>query len=401
VGSGKSYAGCLKGIEKALLKPKSQGLIGRKEFASLEKTTMRVFFNEVMPLYTNQQSGFKIVSYNQTKHILVLNNGSVIFFSDLNDAEKIKSFNLNWWFVDEATEITEQMFNMLTTRLREGEGNQGFMATNPSNYYHWIYKRIIKPYINGNKDKFDVIQTNTTENYALSKEYLDDMNEFMKIDEDYYKQYIMGQWGVMGEGIVYKTFDPLKHVQEFDYKNIQFKSLFRSIDWGFENPFVCLYIGIDNEDNVFVFDEYYIKETSNEDNANNLLSKYSDMSFQNTFVDPSASHFIALLISKKQRVTLANNAVEEGIMSVRRKLAIKKSFDGTEKPSLLIHPNCKNLITEFQNYIYAKWKTGDMKEIPKEEPVKKNDHCLDALRYFIHTYYMINRRSNMINIKAY
>jgi PBSX family phage terminase large subunit len=70
---------------------------------------------------------------------------------------------------------------------------------------------------------------------------------------------------------------------------------------------------------------------------------------------------------------LGQNAVSAGISRVKDKLA-----SGTLK----IHKTCPNLIREFKMY---RWKEAAKRteEDRKDEPIKKDDHALDALRYLI------------------
>ncbi len=50
---------------------------------------------------------------------------------------------------------------------------------------------------------------------------------------------------------------------------------------------------------------------------------------------------------------------------------------------LHIHERCINTIKEIQGYKYKEDRNGNV----LEEPVKFNDHTMDALRYAVFTYY--------------
>ena len=58
----------------------------------------------------------------------------------------------------------------------------------------------------------------------------------------------------------------------------------------------------------------------------------------------------------------------DGITKVQDYLKIQ----GDGKPRLTVDPSCVNTINEFESYV---WKEN------KDEPVKDNDHAMDALRY--------------------
>ena len=63
-----------------------------------------------------------------------------------------------------------------------------------------------------------------------------------------------------------------------------------------------------------------------------------------------------------------NKDLFSGISVVKRYL---RSNDG--KSRLFIFKNCVNMIREFKSYW---WGSGD-------SPIKKDDHCLDELRYYL------------------
>ncbi len=65
--------------------------------------------------------------------------------------------------------------------------------------------------------------------------------------------------------------------------------------------------------------------------------------------------------------------VLDGITAVQGYLAIQ----GDGRPRLTVDPSCVDTINEFESYV---WKPE------KDEPVKENDHAMDALRYAIYTY---------------
>jgi phage terminase large subunit len=60
--------------------------------------------------------------------------------------------------------------------------------------------------------------------------------------------------------------------------------------------------------------------------------------------------------------------VLDGIAAVQERLKVQA--DGL--PRLTVDPSCLNTINEFESYV---WKPE------RDEPVKENDHALDALRY--------------------
>jgi phage terminase large subunit-like protein len=65
------------------------------------------------------------------------------------------------------------------------------------------------------------------------------------------------------------------------------------------------------------------------------------------------------------------------------KLSSLISPGGGQLPKLYVMENCANLIREFRHYVWADWARKRDKYNPKEMPLKKDDHLLDALRYLV------------------
>jgi hypothetical protein len=75
----------------------------------------------------------------------------------------------------------------------------------------------------------------------------------------------------------------------------------------------------------------------------------------------------------------ADNAVRAGIQTVTALLA--PGPDGTRR--LYVAPRCVHTIAEYGSYQYAT--AADGRHDPSEQPLKQNDHALDATRYALHT----------------
>lgn len=196
-------------------------------------------------------------------------------------------------------------------------------------------------------------------------------------------------------GRIYSEFDEGYHVVH-DYQFNPNWPNYVSFDFGFRNPFVCLNIQVDPSENVYVWDEYYERNfTSTEhgrrlksiiqwrvdggyhdpagpDDANSIIKVWhDDADYHNGYVDDVM-------------LTGAPNDWQAGVNRVKEWLKFVGQPDGSSKPKLFVSDTCKNVIREFNTY-RVKEQTEKMNETrdPKEEPRKKDDHAMDALRYFI------------------
>ena len=382
VGSGKTLAGCYRALKLSLTYDNNVGLIGTQTDWQLISTTMQTFF-EIINGLEYKQINDHLKSYGK----IIFKNGSRIHYKSLDDESKLRSLNLGWFYIDEATTVKKSVWDMLTSRLRLNtvDKHYGFLTTNPDSKYHWIYREFIANDKKKNKKDYNVIYAKTTENEFLPKTYVDNM---LCKDEDFKFRFVEGKWGITS-GLVYKEFQRNIHVKEV--KIDAYKRFFRAIDYGYTNPFCCLWIAINEDDDVYIFDEYYEKEKLVSQHFNNIEKRHEKLTFNQTFMDPSAAEARAYFNNNGILISKAINNVLGGIQAVKEQLLLKSN----NKPKLFINPKCKNLISEMENY---KWQdhsksnndndndSFDSEKKISEMPIKVNDHAVDALRYFIYSY---------------
>ena len=202
-------------------------------------------------------------------------------------------------------------------------------------------------------------------------------------------------------GRIYSEFDEGYHVLK-DYRFHPEWPNYVAFDFGFRNPFVCLQIQVDPEDNVYVWDEYYKKGLSTPQHANNLKS-HIQWRVDGGYYDPSGADQSAAIQQIWHETSRYNNAWlnsvsldpapnewRPGVDRVKEWLKLRPTIDamGYEedkvKPKLFVASDCYYTIREFNTY-RVKEETDKVleKKDPKEEPRKKDDHAMDALRYFI------------------
>lgn len=174
---------------------------------------------------------------------------------------------------------------------------------------------------------------------------------------------------------VFPAFDPLIHVKETVLMNKPERWL--AIDFGFHNPFVCLWIACDRNI-VHVVDEYSASHLP----MGHHIQKIKERT-------PGEIHRIACDPAGKHR----NDQTSQSNVSLLRKAGFivrhsaSRILDGVEiiraaldpaagNPTLFIHPRCQNLIKAMQSYRYPDEATD---ELPLKDGV--NDHPIDALRY--------------------
>jgi hypothetical protein len=191
MGGGKSYAGCAEAFRMSWKYPGNRGAIIRKQMTVLKRTTLQTFLRLI--------PSELIADYNRTEMRITLTNRSEIMFLEADASKdplfnKLKSLEIGWFFIDEASEVSEGAFAILVSRLRwklpDGSypPRLGWMGANPENC--WLKERFIDQNLPG----YSFIPATGADNPMLPDDYLDDMNSIFT--EDQKARYIEGHWDV-------------------------------------------------------------------------------------------------------------------------------------------------------------------------------------------------------------
>jgi hypothetical protein len=213
----------------------------------------------------------------------------------------------------------------------------------------------------------------------ISPEWFDEF--FGQVPEEMLLVRMTGEFGNY-EGTIYQSFSPRIHCagdEEFDHPpGVHYR---RAIDWGSgpDNAFVCLWAYRNGLGEWWIFDEYYSVDQTRTvlDHLDQIDERYewkvNSPLHGATWADPSSSVCLRMAQSRGMHVLPARNDVLEGIDCVRTNLKIRP---GTSQPRLRIHRrNCPNLVHQMKSY---RWRPGC-----RGEPLKENDHAVDALRYLL------------------
>lgn len=357
-GTGKSRA-VLEKINAAAWKyPGMRALICRATRASMSETVLVTWERFVLGDF-HPAIGTCSRAHRQTYEFP---NGSTIVVGGLDNPDRLMSSEYDLVAVFEATEVVLDDWEKLTTRLRNNvmPYQQAIADCNPSYPSHWLNVR-------ASEGSITRLYSRHADNPAVTKAYLDGLSKLTGVRR---ARLFEGKW-VGSEGVVYDKFDKAVHVrsrvQEWTYSVI-------GVDDGYTNPFAALLVRVDGDGRMHVEREFYERGRL----ASERVSALRGFGRFPCLVDPSAATLIAEARAAGCEVLQADNAVIPGIQRVMQRLAI----DGDGEPRLTIDPSCVNLIREMESY---RWKTNrasmDENGQYKDEPVKENDHAMDALRY--------------------
>ncbi len=178
-------------------------------------------------------------------------------------------------------------------------------------------------------------------------------------------------------GAVYKTFNRSIHVIQ-PRKIPEGWMKYRGYDFGFTNPFVCLWMAKDKDENWYVYDEYFKPKTAIGEHIAEVKRRSKDTSYVESYADPENAENRSEMRKAGLPTRAARKDIAKGIEHVQTKLKIKKNG----KPSLFVFRTCRNTCREFAGYTYP---TGTRTKNPADVPLAKNDHTLDTLRYIMYT----------------
>ena len=362
---GKSMAGLLAANKECEEKDRNLYLVIRREYTDLRDSTLRDWGRWV---------GRRV---NADKDVMYP-NGSVLMFRHGDDINSLKNTTLGGALMVQAEEMVEEDFWFLKGRLsRIGASNQLRLECNYDGH-NWIYKLF-------NEQKIGtLITTNTFDNEVnLPPDYISGLKLLPKSLQD---RFLYGSDADM-EGRIWEEFSAERNIIDPFYVPQGWDRI-AALDHGFTNPTVVLWAVIDWDGNVFIYDEYYQAGKPVSYNAEQIL-KYDNENVRRWFIDPSCS-------AKTQQKRFADGVVDlHSVIDEYRDYGIR--FEPAENSllaginrvneffksgKLKITKNCVNTIREVENWKWRKVKLNQVKD-HSEEPVDKDDHTCDALRYII------------------
>jgi PBSX family phage terminase large subunit len=319
-------------------------------------------------------------------------NGSELVVAGIDDPEKIKSSDWDLIYANEATELSENDWEFLGSRLdRPGRTTRlGHLLgdCNPDSPHHWIKRRES----DGTLELWVTLHeanpvmhdgANWTEQGTRYLERLERSLTGVR-----YQRLRRGVWAG-AEGMVYDEWDDAVHLVDPAPIPPEW-TRFRSIDFGYTNPFICQWWAQDPDGRLVLYRELYGTKRLVSDWAEDIKRLSEGERIEATVADHDAEDR-ATLAKAGIGTAAARKAVKPGIELVQQRL--RKAGDG--KPRLTVHKRCRantadrDLLgggkptctsDEFAGYVWAKAMDGRPE---KEEPQKLGDHGMDAMRYLV------------------
>ena len=339
---------------------------------NVAKTLRSSVYNQIVKTIVDMelQNEFSIGKSDMT--ITCLRNGKQILFAGLDDVEKLKSITpsngvLTDVWIEEATETNYEDYKQLSKRLR---GFSKFpkriiLSFNPILQTHWIYKEFFGMWDDSKTmyrgEDLLILKTTFEDNMFLTE----DDRKALRDEKDpyYYNVYSLGNWGVLGK-VIFKNW----RVEDLTDKIPHFDTIYNGLDFGFsEDPTALIRVHYDRKHRiVYVFDEFYKGGMHNDEIAEMVKGKIG-------------SQYITCDSSEPRSISELNRAGVRAIGAIKGSDSIVHGIQWLQQNEIVIDVHCQNFKNEIETYHWKEDKYGNA----LRQPVDKDNHGIDALRYAI------------------
>jgi len=369
--SGKSYVIVADMIATALLYPGSRQLIARLHFNHAKNSVWNETLLPILKTYPDE-----IYKTNSTDLVARFYNGSEIFVDGLDEKDRIEKILGREFckiYLNECSQIPYSTVTIVKTRLaqrvklkdkEEFHKNKIIYDMNPPSPTHYTHKLFIEK-INPDNDKdlnkpnnYQCIKLNPTDNLEnLSDDYIDNLKQLPEMER---KRFLFGEF-VKPEGCIYERFD--YDTMTIDELPKVFDKYVIGVDLG-NNIAVVLIGWID--DAVYIIDEFPLfKETP--DKINEEIVKRWEQYDYVAYTDINWGEMVFDCIASCYPAKKGQGSVIDGINFINQLIESNKFF---------VSKSCLNVLSDLDNYV---WNPNT------DQPVKENDHFVDALRYAIYS----------------
>lgn len=350
-----------------------------QHFAICGKTVESLRRNIILPLREWLPQEYEITE-RRTSNLLIITHGQTVGFfhlfggRDESSYMLIQGMTLAGVLLDEVVLMPQSFVEQAVARCSV-LGSKYWFNCNPGSPQHWFYLEWVKK----SKQK-NILRLHFTmhDNGGLDARIRERYER--QYSGVFYRRYILGEW-CTAEGLIYTQFDKERHVLPRT-TTAKGGRWYVSIDYGTHNPFAALLWNIGEDGRARCIDEYYHsgrdtqKEYTPEEYYQRVEKFIGKRPIEAIVIDPAASEFITTVRKHgKYNVRKGNNAVMAGIQCTQSAL-----LGGY----IAFSERCKGLLREIQLYSWDEKRNEDA-------PIKKDDHAMDAMRYFVYT--ILRRKS--------
>lgn len=356
-GSAKSYFITQKLILRCL-NEKIKILVCRRTASTIRNTCFSLFKDVISKWKLTE-----FVKIRESDFNIKFPNSSEIIFMGLDEETKLLSLNgIGTIFIEEAYEVPKAIVEQLNLRLRGNTANkQMIMAFNPISKNHWLYDFCeVNP-----PESFIYVHSTYKDNPFLDDEYVHELEELYVRNPAKARIFCDGEWGIDSEGLVIQNwkeeiFDPM----ELSSQGLEHRV---GMDLGWIDKSAIIETLYDRQNKtIYVFNEFYKSGCQ----LSELADAIRNMNLQKSKIYVDAAEPRSIQYFKNEGINAVGCA--------KGKDSVKAGLMFLQDNLIVVHPRCKNFITELENFSYIKSKqTGEWTENTTHEW----SHAIDACRY--------------------
>lgn len=339
-------------------------IIGRDSLVNLRRTILKDFqsicygYNDFQPMYSNMH-------LNKSEFTVSLNGNNITFIGMKDDPMRVHGLACDVFFINEVINIPKVTFDNLEQRCRDF----WILDCNPSEPNSYVY-------LLNMRDDVKEFRSTYLDNPFLTPQQIKKIESYEPTEKnDQQGTTDERKWTIYGKGEVYKgkeiIFPKWKTYKDDPVGN---DYIFYGMDWGFNDPLVCVKLIIDGK-NLYVREIIYGSNLEDFQEVINVLLREPEIREHKTYVVCDTSEPRSIITLQKG-----------GIPAMKTKKPSGSIIDGIRKVNeynIFVHEDSKNIMNEFNNY---KYKIDERTETVLDIPVDKDNHACDSIRYPLLTF---------------
>ena len=307
---------------------------------------------------------------------LVDGKESIIEFKGSDKENTLRGAGLKGVVLDEYAFQKEHIWDKVISPMLVQTDGWAIFITTPngvSNHFKKFWDNAVAEESKETNKLWRTFHFTSYDNPLIKKENLD--NERARLTPEFFSQEYLAEFAKF-VGLIYTEFDNNIHVRDFEVDESW--SFYRAIDFGVNDPNAVPFIGVDRDGVIYIYDELYIGDLHISELAELIKQKSAHRYFIATYADSAgkqqrmdlSQYGVYTIPVKKNTGEGSREWLQATIREVHQLLKDKK---------IIVHPRCKATIKEFMSYSWKKDRMGEAVNIPED----KNNHILDAIRYFV------------------
>lgn len=387
-GTGKTRVLLEKAHQLCLRTPGVKCLVVRQTLVSLTASGVQTYENDVAPEAIKDGTVMFFGGSIRKPPAFLYSNGSSISLGGMDKPDKVMSTEYDWIYVIEASEVSLEAIDKLSSRLRNGRlrgWHQLVLDCNPQQPTHPLK-------IEADQGRITMLHSRHEDNprffdragnmTAAGREYLGILDQLTGVR---YLRLRKGIWAA-AEGVIYEDFQPGTHVVDrFDVPR-EWKRIW-AVDFGYVHPFVWQDWAVAPDGEMILVREIFRTKTLVEDHAREIKALTAgEPAPHATVCDHDAEDRATFERHIGMSTRAANKTVSEGIQAVAGRMRIAPN---TRRPRIMFMRDAA--IRPDKDLLAAKRPACTIDEIPgyvwndrkAEQPVKEMDDGCDTMRYAV------------------